>query len=320
VTLLLLKWTFLRGLLWYTYKENRAKWFKLTLEQVQEIISLNKNNEVVQSLEEYEADILEVAKVEFENVVGQDSLTRFDAPKRKKKRNNRNKSKKPSNQQNKSARTQSKPNQRRKKPAQGATQKNQQKKNQNQAKQQQPEKNSNRNKKRRPPKKVQTILKKHNYIPLFIGALLLFSCNSNMVYDQYKPIENHEWYSENNLEFIVSNSDTISLKNVFINIRNNKNYEFNSIFLIAKMEFPSGYKVVDTLEYEMTDAYGNWLGSGITDIKENILFYKENVIFSEKGDYIFNVQQATRSVSDIEGKSPLQGITDVGLRIEKVKE
>ena len=141
-----------------------------------------------------------------------------------------------------------------------------------------------------------------------------------MVYDQYKPIENHEWYSENNLEFIVSNSDTISLKNVFINIRNNKNYEFNSIFLIAKMEFPSGYKVVDTLEYEMTDAYGNWLGSGITDIKENILFYKENVIFSEKGDYIFNVQQATRSVSDIEGKSPLQGITDVGLRIEKVKE
>ena len=141
-----------------------------------------------------------------------------------------------------------------------------------------------------------------------------------MVYDQYKSIENHEWYSENNLEFIVSNSDTISLKNVFINIRNNKNYEFNSIFLIAKMEFPSGYKVVDTLEYEMTDAYGNWLGSGITDIKENILFYKENVIFSEKGDYIFNVQQATRSVSDIEGKNPLQGITDVGLRIEKVKE
>ena len=148
-----IKMDIFKGLLWYTYKENRAKWFKLTLEQVQEIISLNKNNEVVQSLEEYEADILEVAKVEFENVVGQDSLTRFDAPKRKKKRNNRNKSKKPSNQQNKSARTQSKPNQRRKKPAQGATQKNQQKKNQNQAKQQQPEKNSNRNKKRRPPKK-----------------------------------------------------------------------------------------------------------------------------------------------------------------------
>lgn len=141
-----------------------------------------------------------------------------------------------------------------------------------------------------------------------------------MVYDKYKSIDNHQWNSYNSIDFIVSNSDTISAKNVFINIRNNKKYEFSSLFLITKMEFPSGYKVVDTLEYEMTDSYGNWLGSGFTDIKENKLFYKENVVFSEKGDYKFNVQQATRSVNDVEGKNPLQGITDVGLRIEKVKE
>ncbi len=141
-----------------------------------------------------------------------------------------------------------------------------------------------------------------------------------MFFDKYKAIENHQWHSENNIDFIVSNSDTISTRNVFINIRNNKKYEFSSLFLIAKMEFPSGYKVVDTLEYEMTDAYGNWLGSGFTDIKENKLFYKENVVFSEKGDYKFSVQHATRNVNDIEGEISLQGITDVGLRIEKVKK
>ena len=149
---------------------------------------------------------------------------------------------------------------------------------------------------------------------------MLFSCNSNLVFDQYKAIENHEWNSENDINFIVSNMDTISTRNVFINIRNNKKYEFNSLFLIAKMEFPSGYNVVDTLEYEMTDPYGNWLGSGFTDIKENKLFYKKNVIFSEIGDYKFKVYQATRSVHDIEGEIPLQGITDVGLSIEKSKE
>lgn len=86
------------------------------------------------------------------------------------------------------------------------------------------------------------------------------------------------------------------------------------------MEFPSGYKVIDTLEYEMTDVFGNWLGAGFTDIKENKLFYKENVIFSEKGAYKFSVQHATRSVNDIEGEIPLHGITDVGLRIENVKK
>ena len=141
-----------------------------------------------------------------------------------------------------------------------------------------------------------------------------------MVYDQYKAIENHQWHAENNIDFIVSNVDTISTKNVFINIRNNKNYEFSSLFLIAEMEFPSGYKVVDTLEYEMADPYGNWLGTGFTDLKENKLFYKENVVFTEKGDYKFKVHHATRSVNDIEGGNPLLGITDVGLRIEKVEK
>lgn len=141
-----------------------------------------------------------------------------------------------------------------------------------------------------------------------------------MVYDLYKPIENHFWSSASSVEFILNNQDTISRNNVFINIRNNKDYEFSSLFLIAKIEFPNGLQIVDTLEYEMTDSNGNWLGTGFTDLKENKLFYKEEVVFPEKGVYKFNIQQVTRSINDIEGKNPLKGITDVGLRIEKIKK
>lgn len=82
-----------KQLLWYTYKEERAKWYKLTLSQVQEIIQINKNSELISSLEDYEADTLEPNKQEFENVVGQDSLTRFDVPKRKNKNTKRKRSK-----------------------------------------------------------------------------------------------------------------------------------------------------------------------------------------------------------------------------------
>ena len=100
-----------KGLLWYTYKEERAKWYKLTVSQVNEIIDINKKGEKVASLEEYETDLIEEQKDEFEDVVGQDSLTRFDAPKRGKKRKNkgrsRNKSKITQNQQ-KPARNQAK--------------------------------------------------------------------------------------------------------------------------------------------------------------------------------------------------------------------
>ncbi len=84
-----------KKILWYTYKEESFKWFQLSLDQVQEIIELNKNNELALPLDEYELEITVAPTVDFENVVGQDSLTRFDAP--KKPRNNRGKSRKPVN-------------------------------------------------------------------------------------------------------------------------------------------------------------------------------------------------------------------------------
>ena len=100
--------------LWYTYKEERFKWFRLTLEQVLEIIALNKNNEKSISLEEYEADVVLPEKVDFEDAVGQDSLTRFDAPKTSKRRRNHknNNKKKPVGAV--ASKTQNKPNPRKK--------------------------------------------------------------------------------------------------------------------------------------------------------------------------------------------------------------
>ncbi|MDV7186621.1 gliding motility lipoprotein GldH [Lutibacter sp. TH_r2] len=156
-----------------------------------------------------------------------------------------------------------------------------------------------------------------NLAAIIVFLLLLVSCNSNEIYNQYQPIENYKWSSENKIQFLINNTDTISSKNVFINIRNNNKYSFSSIYLIGNIEFPSGIKVIDTLEYEMTNAEGKWLGTGFTEIKENKLYYKENVVFNEKGDYNFTIQQVTRSINDVEGKNPLQGITDVGLSIEK---
>ncbi len=82
-----------KKILWYTYKHESFKWFQLSLEQVQEIIELNKNNELALPLDEYELEVITEPVVDFENVVGQDSLTRFDAP--KKSRNNRRKTRKP---------------------------------------------------------------------------------------------------------------------------------------------------------------------------------------------------------------------------------
>ncbi len=88
-----IKMDIFKEVLWYTYKENKSKWFKLTLAQVQEILEENKKGNSVESLEDFDAENIEETKIDFENVVGQDSLTRFDEPKRKNKRRKNNRSK-----------------------------------------------------------------------------------------------------------------------------------------------------------------------------------------------------------------------------------
>ncbi len=81
-----------KGHLWYAYEGEWMNWHLITKEQANEIIALNRKKEKVANLEDYAATLIVEAKVEFENVVGQDSLTRFDQPKSKSKsKNNRNK-------------------------------------------------------------------------------------------------------------------------------------------------------------------------------------------------------------------------------------
>ena len=88
--------------LWYAYKGEWMNWHQLSLSSVQEIIDKNKKKENVPSLEEYATEatnsLTEKPDVVFENVVGQDSLNRFDRPTGSK--NKKRKKRKPNRRQN----------------------------------------------------------------------------------------------------------------------------------------------------------------------------------------------------------------------------
>lgn len=153
---------------------------------------------------------------------------------------------------------------------------------------------------------------------LFTVIISISSCTKNVVFDQFQNIENAEWHKDSIISFTINSIDTISKNNIYINLRNNKDYEFSNLFLIVGIKFPNNYQIVDTLEYEMTSPEGRFLGTGITDIKENKLEYKTSVNFPVKGVYIINIQQAMRKTRNVDGLEHLDGITDVGLQIEKV--
>ncbi|WGH74721.1 gliding motility lipoprotein GldH [Tenacibaculum tangerinum] len=155
----------------------------------------------------------------------------------------------------------------------------------------------------------------------FLVAIIgLVSCNSNSDFDAYLALPNSAWNKKNTLQFTFPINDSINKKNLFINVRNNKDYAYSNLFLITQMIFPDGNVITDTLEYDMADVTGKFLGEGFSDIKENKLFYKENIIFPNTGEYTFKVRQAMRKNGAIAGIEELEGITHVGFRIEKIEE
>ena len=299
-----------KRLVWYTYKEERFKWFKLSLDQVQEIIELNKNKELASPLEEYESEITEEPKVDFENVVGQDSLTRFDAPKKprrkNKRRNNRNNNRKP---------VEAKTSAQDKKPRQNQQKNSHQKQN----KKGKNHSETNQISEKTTEIRMRKTIKKNNFFAIIIAVISLVSCDAKRVFDEYKTIENNTWKKNDVLQFSFDVKDTLTKKNLFISLRNNNDYPFSNLFLITQLNFPNGQKIIDTLEYDMADVTGKFLGEGFTEIKENKLFYKENIVFPKAGNYTINVAQAMRKNGDIEGVKSLNGVTNVGFRIEKIE-
>jgi cell fate regulator YaaT (PSP1 superfamily) len=74
-----------KGVMWYTTKSDPTKFVEVPVERVTEIIAMNKAGKKPSVLVEHEY-AEPVVKHDYENVVGQDDLTRFDRPKKQGKK------------------------------------------------------------------------------------------------------------------------------------------------------------------------------------------------------------------------------------------
>ncbi|WP_417619306.1 gliding motility lipoprotein GldH [Oceanihabitans sediminis] len=157
-----------------------------------------------------------------------------------------------------------------------------------------------------------------NSISLLLFGLTFFfvSCDSTGVFDVYQSLPD-TWSKDHVVAFKVAAPDTTNKYNMFVNLRNNQDYKYNNLFIIVEINFPHGKTIKDTLEYKMAKPNGEFLGTGFSSIKENKLWYKEDFIFTEMGEYQINIEQAMRENGKVHGVKDLEGITDVGLRIEK---
>jgi len=140
--------------------------------------------------------------------------------------------------------------------------------------------------------------------------LSLVSCDRKRVFESYYELDKKGWNKDSVVVFHTLLTDTIKNHNLYVNIRNKGTYPYSNIYLFLTIGSPDGIQRTDTVEFTLAEPSGRWKGSGIGGLHDNQILYKSSIYFPRKGKYTFRIKQGMRD-------NLLQGIRDVGIRIEK---
>ena len=152
---------------------------------------------------------------------------------------------------------------------------------------------------------------KHQYLSLaLLFVLLLTSCDPGMVYDQYIQTEDGQWRWQDAREFDINMTDTISLHNIYLQVRHTVEYPLSNLYMFVHVKGPSGQHMKDTVNLVLANPDGRWVGRGSGNLRELRLLYRSDTKFSQSGTYTFTLEQGMRT--------PELPVTDLGVRIERI--
>jgi gliding motility-associated lipoprotein GldH len=140
---------------------------------------------------------------------------------------------------------------------------------------------------------------------------IFFACNMGGLFNEYKTIPKAVWNRDSLVVFQIPVTDTVQRYDLFLGVRNDISYKYSNLWLFIEIVQPGDTTAVkDTFEFTLADQAGKWLGSGFGGVKTNEVLYRSNVYFPVAGHYNVKIQHGMR------GKL-LEGITDIGFRVEK---
>ena len=90
--------------------------------------------------------------------------------------------------------------------------------------------------------------------------------------------------------------------------RNTLEYQYRNLFLLIDLRYNGQVIQTDTIEYRITNKYGQWLGRGLGSIRDNYFILNKGASFNREGDYVINVRHGMRN-------EPLKGPNKLGFKI-----
>jgi gliding motility-associated lipoprotein GldH len=109
-------------------------------------------------------------------------------------------------------------------------------------------------------------------------------------------------------------TDTTATYNVYVNVRNTSEYPYQNFWFFIEKSFDTQPTVSkDTVECYLAYDNGKWIGNGVGAAFDMPVLIEQNLKFAAAGTYRYKIYQGMR-------EDNLQGIRDIGLRVEKIEE
>lgn len=143
---------------------------------------------------------------------------------------------------------------------------------------------------------------------IWLACTLSFTaCQDSPFFHQYSSVSREGWDSDMPVVFEIKDSLIRKDMPVQIELRHTKDYRFKDITLVATAETEGKCVWEDTVNMELFDEKGKTTGTGLPYISNGM---QAKSISLEKGKiYTFRIKHVMRC-------NPLDGITDIGLRID----
>jgi gliding motility-associated lipoprotein GldH len=143
-----------------------------------------------------------------------------------------------------------------------------------------------------------------------LSMILLVSCNSKKIFENYQDIENMKWSRDKVVTFEVDIEDTSTPFNVELAIRHTSYYVWANLKVNLTTIYPSGEERTRDYDFFLRNEDGSFKAEGAGDLWDISFPLLDKINFSETGKYIFKIQ-------NIMPQPETDDIMQVGLVVKK---
>lgn len=153
-------------------------------------------------------------------------------------------------------------------------------------------------------------MKNNIFAALFLAfAFLLTACGKEkIVFEKEYPIPNSAWTYADTLNFAFDIVDTMALYDIVVYIKHRSDYGFQNLYTRISTKFPTGDRRSQTLNFDLADNTGKWVGKKSGDNRDFEVKIQENAFFNQTGQHVITLEQMMRV-------SSLSGIESIDLQV-----